>query len=301
MLAVHLYSCVKDANWGERTSSATCPSVRVAVIHNRQDLRDALAALISATDGLAMAGQYRSVEDALPNMRRERPEIALIAIGLPALSGIEGIRRLRSSHPEVLPPVLSGRGDDERVFDALCAGALGYLTKDTAPAQLIEAIREVVSGGSPLSPGIARRVVRLVRLMRPPSKADYGLSVQQAEDGLGTIRSRPRAVCVSRRSRAVTPLAPPVHQSCEATEFSQRGSRLKADGRVSAIPPGPVLAEEGHPPIMRRREERRGSLDRDRQRCREHRRNDQPHRRRPLLLRGPRTPEARSRSCRGLP
>ncbi len=116
------------------------------------------------------------MEEALPNLGKGSPDVVLVDIGLPGISGIEGIRRLRNSDPKLLVLMLTVYGDDERIFEAMCAGACGYLLKKTPPARLLESIREVVSGGAPMSPEVARRVVQLFQKFHPPESADYHLS-----------------------------------------------------------------------------------------------------------------------------
>jgi DNA-binding NarL/FixJ family response regulator len=92
------------------------------------------------------------------------------------MSGIEGIRILKGQHPQLLLLTLTVYEDDERIFDALCAGASGYLLKKTPPVRLLESLRETVQGGAPMSPEIAGRVVQLFREIRPPDRADYELT-----------------------------------------------------------------------------------------------------------------------------
>ena len=99
-------------------------------------------------------------------MGPDRPDVALLDIGLPGMSGIDGIPLLLAKHPPLLILMLTVYEDDERVFRALCAGACGYLLKRTSPANLLDCIREVKDGGAPISPEIARRVVRLFRGLR---------------------------------------------------------------------------------------------------------------------------------------
>jgi DNA-binding NarL/FixJ family response regulator len=96
------------------------------------------------------------------------PDVALVDIGLPGMSGIEGIALLKARHPGLLLLMLTVYDDDERIFDALCAGACGYLLKRTPPARLLEYLKEAVSGGAPISPEIARRVITQFREIRPP-------------------------------------------------------------------------------------------------------------------------------------
>ena len=92
------------------------------------------------------------------------------------MSGVEGIRLLKERHPKMVLLVQTVYEDDERIFDALCAGASGYLLKKTPPARLIESLREALGGGAPMSPEVARRVIELFRQIRPPERADYELT-----------------------------------------------------------------------------------------------------------------------------
>jgi DNA-binding NarL/FixJ family response regulator len=99
----------------------------------------------------------------------------LTDIGLPGMSGIEGVRILKERHPPLLVLMLTVY-DDNRIFDALCAGACGYLPKKTPPARLLDSLKEAAEGGAPMSPEVARRVIALFRTIRPPERADYQLT-----------------------------------------------------------------------------------------------------------------------------
>jgi DNA-binding NarL/FixJ family response regulator len=151
-------------------------SIRVALVEDRREIREGLSALIGGTEGFAFAGAFRSMEEALPPLERDPPHLVLVDIGLPGMSGIEGIRILKRRHPDLHLLVLSVYDDDDRIFDALCAGACGYLLKKTAPARLLESVREAAEGGGPMSPEVARKVVALFREFRPPARADYALT-----------------------------------------------------------------------------------------------------------------------------
>ena len=168
------------SNQSESSASAlsderTAP-INVAIIEDHREFRDYLTALISGTEGFECSGSFRSVEDALPKVNAHVPDVILLDIGLPGMNGIEGIRLLKERHPEVLFLTLTVHDDDERIFDALCAGASGYLLKKTQPGQLIESVKEAAQGGAPMSPEVARRVIRLFRDIRPPDRADYNLT-----------------------------------------------------------------------------------------------------------------------------
>ena len=151
-------------------------TIKVAIIEDRREIRDGLAMLISGTEGFKCTGTYRSMEDALPRIGTDLPDVVLCDIGLPGMSGIDGMRILKERFPNLLLLMLTIYDDDERIFNALCAGACGYLLKKTPPVKLLEGLREAVDGGSPMSPEVARRVIALFRDIRPPERADYELT-----------------------------------------------------------------------------------------------------------------------------
>ena len=149
-------------------------SLRVGIIEDQPKIREGLRALIDGTDGYRCVGAFGSMEEALAKF--EVPDVLLLDIGLPGMSGIEGTRRLRDLYPGLAVLMLTVYDDDHRIFDALCAGASGYLLKKTPPARLLESLKEVVGGGSPMSPEVARRVVALFREIHPPDRADHQLT-----------------------------------------------------------------------------------------------------------------------------
>lgn len=150
--------------------------IKTAIIEDMRDIRDGLATLINFTDGFTCTGSYRSVEEALQRIKGDVPDVVLSDIGLPGMSGIEGVRILKEKYPEMVIMMLTIYEDDERIFDALCAGASGYLLKRTSPAKLLENIREAVTGGAPMSPEVAAKVVKLFRDVRPPERPEYDLT-----------------------------------------------------------------------------------------------------------------------------
>jgi len=157
----------------EQTQSS---NIEVAIVEDRREIRESLALLIGGTDGFSCTGSYRSMEEALAKIKHHLPHVMLCDIGLPGMSGIEGIRILKERHPALLILMLTIYDDDERIFDAMCAGACGYLLKKTPPVRLLESLREAVNGGGPMSPEVARRVIALFREIRPPDRADHQLT-----------------------------------------------------------------------------------------------------------------------------
>ena len=155
-------------------------SIKVAIIDDDATLRASVACLIDLTDGFECRAQFGSMEEALEGLDTG-VDVVLLDLNLPGMSGIEGARELRRHRPELPILALTIYDDDERIFDALCAGACGYVLKDTPPDRLLAAIRETVHGGSAMSPSVARKVVTLFQSVPPPERADYGLTPQESQ------------------------------------------------------------------------------------------------------------------------
>lgn len=155
-------------------------TIRVIVVEDQPHIRESLRVLIDGSPGFHATAVHGSMEEALRGYSEESPQVALVDIGLPGMSGTEGIPLLKQRYPGIIPLVLSVYEDDDRIFRALCAGAVGYLLKKTPPARLLESIREAVDGGAPMTPAIARRVVALFQQVRPPETADWRLTPNEA-------------------------------------------------------------------------------------------------------------------------
>ena len=154
-------------------------TIRVVVIEDVREVREGLALLIDETAGFRCAGSFRTIENALAGMDAGGADVILTDIGLPGMNGIEGTRLLRARHPAVPVLALTVYDDDENVFNAICAGASGYLLKNTPPARLLESLQEVAGGGAPMSPEVARRVLALFRRFRPPERTASVLTPQE--------------------------------------------------------------------------------------------------------------------------
>jgi DNA-binding NarL/FixJ family response regulator len=141
--------------------------IRVAIVEDDALIRQGLADLIDGTEGFCCTSTFFSMEQALAQIDRNPPDIVLVDIGLPEMSGIEGIRRLKQRFPRMLFLVLTVYEDDDRIFDALCAGACGYLLKKTPSDRLLESIRDAMQGGSPISPEVAHHVIQLFQQLQP--------------------------------------------------------------------------------------------------------------------------------------
>ena len=162
--------------------SADAPAsgpIAVLIVEDQREIREGLARLIDRAPGVRCIARYRSMEEALAARLSEPPTVALLDIGLRGMSGIVGIEPLKARYPDVLVLMITVHNDDERIFEAMCAGACGYLLKKTPPAKLLEAIREAHEGGAPMSPEIARKVITLFQQSGPPEKLDEPLTPQE--------------------------------------------------------------------------------------------------------------------------
>ena len=137
-------------------------TIKVAVVEDRGRIRDTIVDIIDGTVGLKCIGAYNSVESALKNIEQNVPDVLLMDIGLPGMSGIEGVKVVKSMLPSVDVLMHTVYDDDDKIFQSICAGASGYVLKNVESAELIRAIREIRIG-APMSASIARRLLTMVR------------------------------------------------------------------------------------------------------------------------------------------
>ena len=157
------------------------PEIRLAIVEDQEQTREGLAILLRGMPGCRLVGAFESMERALRELKNEPPHVALLDIQLPGMSGIEGVRLLKERFPDLQVLMLTVFADNDHVFEAICAGASGYLLKDTPPERLTEAIRELHAGGAPMSPEIARKVVGMFGKVAPPRKEEHRLSPREVE------------------------------------------------------------------------------------------------------------------------
>jgi DNA-binding NarL/FixJ family response regulator len=154
--------------------------VSVALVDDDPRFRDSLRLLIDGSPGFRCVGSWRSVEAALRAPELGSADVLLLDLELPGIDGAEGVGLLLERAPSLLVLMFSAY-DDDRVFASLCRGACGYLLKSTTPTRLLEAIREVCDGGSPMSPSIARKVVRLLAKTAPQPETESPLTPRELE------------------------------------------------------------------------------------------------------------------------
>ena len=156
-------------------------SISVSIVEDDAHVRASLARLIDSSPGFHCVSQHGSAESALQEIPRINSQVVLMDINLPGISGVECVRRLKPQLPATQIIMLTVYQNTEHIFNALAAGATGYMLKQTPPAELLLAIREVQGGGSPMSGHIARKIVQSFQQTVPASVADHSLSPREAE------------------------------------------------------------------------------------------------------------------------
>jgi DNA-binding NarL/FixJ family response regulator len=149
----------------------------VAIVEDNNDIRLALEQIIESSDEYTLAGSCISGEEAIVKLPILNPKVVLMDIGLGGISGIEVVRELKNTHPEILFMMCTIYDEDEKIFEALSAGANGYILKKTSPAKLLEGIKELIEGGAPMSSQIARKVVAAFQ-NKPSTTANTGVALE---------------------------------------------------------------------------------------------------------------------------
>ncbi len=156
-------------------------SINIWLVEDNIRYRKSLAGLINGTEGMHCTHAFVSCEDALETISKENsPEVILLDIGLPGINGIQGIEKFKDRLPTTLIVILTIYDDNDKVFDALCAGASGYLLKDSSPEKIIDSIKEVLAGGAPMNMKIAHKVLELFSQFKK-KKSDYKLTEREKE------------------------------------------------------------------------------------------------------------------------
>ncbi len=157
--------------------------INVAIVEDNKTIREGLAALISGTPGYECVGSFPDCEKFLSNISKSNIDVVLMDIGLPGMNGIEGVKRARKINPSLNILMLTVYDESNVVFEALCAGACGYLVKKTPPTRLLEAIKDIYEGGSPMSSNIARQIISVFHQNKNTNGngVDYELTAREKE------------------------------------------------------------------------------------------------------------------------
>jgi DNA-binding NarL/FixJ family response regulator len=155
--------------------------IRIAIVEDNPTLRGSLESLFNHTEGMRCVATLNNLLNVVSEVGSRKPEIILMDIGLPNISGIEGVRTVKTHFPEILVLMFTVFDDDEKIFDAIRAGASGYLLKKTPPAEIVQAIFDLHHGGAPMTASIARRVIQSFQAAPPTLIEDYRLTTRENE------------------------------------------------------------------------------------------------------------------------
>ena len=155
--------------------------IKVIIFDDNDSLRDSIAMLLQDSADFTLAGSYSHCLDVAENIKITKPDVVIMDIDMPAMSGIEGVKLIRKNFPAVQILMLTVFDEDGKVFAAIKAGAGGYILKNAEPQNLLHAISEVYNGGAPMTPGIARKVLHQFQTILSEEEKDYHLSIREKE------------------------------------------------------------------------------------------------------------------------
>jgi DNA-binding NarL/FixJ family response regulator len=182
---VKIAATARGTGWSRSGSPAengiAIVPINVAIVEDSDQVRNTLARLINRAEGFRCVSQHANAEAALAALPTEKPDVVLMDINLPGMNGVECVRRLKQLRPEILVLMLTVYEDTENIFNALAAGAAGYLLKRTSSAELLVSIREVIRGGSPMTTHIARKVVQSFQRAGSSSQPTENHSTREQE------------------------------------------------------------------------------------------------------------------------
>ena len=144
-------------------------NIRVAIVDDKRDIREGLQLILDNSEGFECVATYSDGESAVKSLPTIKPDVVLMDIGLPKMSGIDCVKILKDISPEIEMIMLTVHADEDSIFESLRAGAVGYLVKNIFPSKLLNSIKEVKNGGSPMSSSIARKVVSSFNSFRQPA------------------------------------------------------------------------------------------------------------------------------------
>ena len=154
--------------------------IRVAIFEDNRSLLDSLAAMIGGTQGFECVGAFPNCNNILKNISQVKPHVVLMDIEMPGINGIEAVGMIKEEFPEIKILMETIFDDDEKIFNSICAGAEGYILKNTSPAEIMDAIKDIHEGGGPMTPSIANRVLKMVK-NRPDTSAKESFDLTDRE------------------------------------------------------------------------------------------------------------------------
>ena len=156
-------------------------NIRVTIFEDNNSLRNGLYQLIDGSDGFHCVGAFPDCNNLMKNIDETKPHVVLMDIEMPGMNGIDAVRILKEKKPETRILMQTIFGENEKIFQSICAGASGYILKNTSPARILEAIRETYEGGAPMSPSIATKVLQIVQQQDAGSRSTFDLTEREKE------------------------------------------------------------------------------------------------------------------------
>lgn len=162
-------------------SSILCPMIKVAIVEDNNTLRKSLTNLVNQNEEMHCVASLENLFNVVSEFRKASPDIVLMDIGLPNISGIEGVRTVKENLKDIQILMFTVFEDDEKIFEAIKAGASGYLLKKSSPREILDAIRSLYFGGAPMSANIARKVIESFQGHNSQAKEDFQLTTRESE------------------------------------------------------------------------------------------------------------------------
>ena len=157
-------------------------NIRVAIFDDNTQLRESLFNLIDASEGFICVGAFANCEHVLQNVRDTKPDVVLMDIEMPGVSGIDAVIIIKEKFPELKILMQTIFEDDDKVFQSICNGAEGYILKNTAPEEILSSLSEIYEGGAPMTPAIATKVLRMFKNnLRVTKDESFNLSLREKE------------------------------------------------------------------------------------------------------------------------
>lgn len=155
--------------------------IKVAIVEDDDDIRNSVSQILKNAQGISLKGVYANAEDCIRSISNELPDVILMDIQLPKMNGIECVKIIKNTYPNIQFLMCTVFENDDIIFDSICAGANGYILKMTSQEEMIKAIHDIYNGGSPISPLIARKVIQAFNKMNAPSAEYLSLSIRERE------------------------------------------------------------------------------------------------------------------------
>ena len=156
-------------------------NIRVIIFEDNSNFRSSLYQLINGSEGYSCVGTFENCAHLLENVQETKPDVVLMDIQMPGINGIEAVRTLREKYPGLKILMQTVFEDNDKIFQSICAGASGYILKNTSPARVLEFIKETYEGGAPMSPPVAAKLLQMVAEKHSPVKNDFNLTDREKE------------------------------------------------------------------------------------------------------------------------